>query len=340
MPSGEIAAANADAGELLVFDAEGRFLRSIGGKGQGPGEYTWINGFDVWADSLILSDSQLQRVTVLDARMNPNRTLNFGHDLPTAIEQVSVLGPDLWGVRGFAAVYPPAEPGSTRQDTVGFGYMRPDSATWTRITSVPGMVTAAATIDGRWSYRPIAFTPEPMGATLGRCWVVGSGDSAELSIWTPGGERLRTLVVGLPLRETTPEDHAAWIDDLLEGLPEEAARWQRRFLEALPYPDFFPVIHDVVVDERGFVWVQEGQAPWGASRYWRVIDPTAGREVARVEMPVSGKILDIRTSGILVRGVTSLDEQYLIVFSSSRPEAEEDVVPPECRSRVESRPIP
>lgn len=331
LPSGEIVAANADAGELLTFDSEGRFLRSVGRNGQGPGEYTWISEFDEWADSLIISDSQLQRVTVLDAQANLGRTLSFGHDLPTAIERVSVAGEGLWAVRGFAAVYPPSEPGSVRRDSVGFGYMRPDSVTWTRVVVVPGMMTAAATIDGRWSYRPIAFTPVPLGTTLGMCWVVGSGDSRELSIWTPSGELLRTLAVALPVRETTSEDHSGWVENLIDGLPEEAANWQRRFLEALPYADAFPVISDVVVDERGFLWVQEWEAPGGASRHWRVVDPMVGREVARVELPVNGKVFDIRTSEILAQGVTSFDEQSLIVFSLIRPAMEGTVVPPECR---------
>jgi hypothetical protein len=139
LPSGEIAAANADAGELLVFDSTGQFVRSIGRNGQGPGEYAWISGFDTWADSLTISDNQLQRVTVLDEGRRPIRTLSFGHELTAAIDWVHVLGGDLWAVRGFAAVNPPSVPGSVRRDSVAFGYMHPESAEWTKVTSVPGI---------------------------------------------------------------------------------------------------------------------------------------------------------------------------------------------------------
>lgn len=42
---------------LLVFNSEGKFIRQIGRKGKGPGEYSWILNFDIYKDTIYLSTS-------------------------------------------------------------------------------------------------------------------------------------------------------------------------------------------------------------------------------------------------------------------------------------------
>ena len=129
----------------------------------------------------------------------------------------------------------------------------------------------------------------------------------------------------------TGEDYSEWVESHLRGANPETLEWNRRFLEVLPHPDSMPVIQDVVVDDRGFVWVQEWQKPNGLSRRWRIVNPTTQQQVAIVVMPVDWKLLDIRDSQVLARGVTSLDEEFVAVFALSRPAQPETVVPPVCR---------
>ena len=157
--------ANADAGQVLVFDSAGVFLTTIGRPGEGPGDFAWVSGIDALSDSLIVSDNQLQRVTVLDDDRVPVRTLGFSHDLKTSIERVYALNSQLWAVRGFAADYP-GEPGTMRRTGVGVGYISPDSATWSAVAEAPGMMIATAVVMGRLSLRPAAFTPD----RLPPCW--------------------------------------------------------------------------------------------------------------------------------------------------------------------------
>jgi hypothetical protein len=52
--------------ELLVFDSRGEYLRTVGRRGQGPGEYIWIDKIVVVGDRIHLFDALGRRWTVLD----------------------------------------------------------------------------------------------------------------------------------------------------------------------------------------------------------------------------------------------------------------------------------
>lgn len=55
----------ADVGEVRVFDARGTFLRAIGRRGAGPGEFEGIAGVSLdAADSLLVYDPRLSRISV------------------------------------------------------------------------------------------------------------------------------------------------------------------------------------------------------------------------------------------------------------------------------------
>lgn len=41
---------------IFVFDDEGRYVRRIGRKGGGPGEYSFLGDFDFWGDSILIQD--------------------------------------------------------------------------------------------------------------------------------------------------------------------------------------------------------------------------------------------------------------------------------------------
>jgi len=56
------------ADEIFIFDKSGQFLRKISEIGRGPGEYTFITGFDVSSDfdQIMVHDSKVRKVVVYD----------------------------------------------------------------------------------------------------------------------------------------------------------------------------------------------------------------------------------------------------------------------------------
>lgn len=67
-PGGAFYTYDANDRQIRRFDARGRFVRLIGGKGAGPGEYQYVTGMAVARDSLLLvSDPGSQRITYFGA---------------------------------------------------------------------------------------------------------------------------------------------------------------------------------------------------------------------------------------------------------------------------------
>ena len=62
-PDSQVIVDAGDGGQLLVFDQGGRLLRTIGRRGQGPGEFRSVTSFGIRADSLWVFDYVARRVT-------------------------------------------------------------------------------------------------------------------------------------------------------------------------------------------------------------------------------------------------------------------------------------
>ena len=77
LSTGEIVVANGGTQELRVFSSEGRYLRTLGRQGEGPGEFLDLAFIDVVrGDSIVTFDRQLRRITVVDARSGGLRVLD------------------------------------------------------------------------------------------------------------------------------------------------------------------------------------------------------------------------------------------------------------------------
>jgi len=64
LSDGRILVANGGTNELRFFTGSGRHLATIGGTGSGPGEFRWLTGVWVSADSMFAFDNALARVSV------------------------------------------------------------------------------------------------------------------------------------------------------------------------------------------------------------------------------------------------------------------------------------
>ena len=68
LPSGRVAVVNGSGNDILVFDAAGRHVDTWGGRGDGPGEFRYLEWLALLPpDSLASGDGGLRRVTIFDA---------------------------------------------------------------------------------------------------------------------------------------------------------------------------------------------------------------------------------------------------------------------------------
>lgn len=66
LPDGLILVGNGGTNEVRLYDSRGRFMRSFGGAGGGPGEFRAISGFAVVESSLLVYDARQGRLTRFD----------------------------------------------------------------------------------------------------------------------------------------------------------------------------------------------------------------------------------------------------------------------------------
>lgn len=84
--------ADAEDCAIKVFSKNGSFVRAIGRKGRGPGEFSFPSGVSVLGGRLTVADKLNHRLQVLDAAGRHVRSLA----LPFAPDRVLVLAADRW----------------------------------------------------------------------------------------------------------------------------------------------------------------------------------------------------------------------------------------------------
>ena len=63
-----------ERGRILVFDSGGQFIRAVGRRGRGPGEYLTVIAFANKGDTLLAFDRDMRRCTVLDSSLEVARS--------------------------------------------------------------------------------------------------------------------------------------------------------------------------------------------------------------------------------------------------------------------------
>ncbi len=286
LSDGSILVADATAHELRVFDARGTFVRKVGRKGEGPGEFNWLTSILPYAaDSFVVMDHESSRGNVLDpsfgyvrrfrprlleTRARPPMTSHslvgfFGDGRSLVSDYLNVCGDSRH--EGFcedsAAFFRTDETGSTIARYGRFVYGRHEG------TMVgPGHATG-------W-YEP---HPQSMWAVHGDRFYYADAKRFEVLVFKSDGALDRRIRVA----GTTPRYDMADVWPAPES-PQPARspdieRGQRALREAqakAAMPDTFPAFSDLLVDASGNIWVRE-YLPLAHIRQtrprWFVFDP-------------------------------------------------------------------
>lgn len=135
---GEVYALDAGHGEVRVFDPEGRYLRSYGRRGDGPGELQFPTGLWVLGDTLLVSDVQLGRVTLFGPEGGVLETWSTTTS-ETRPGRIGLLGP---APGGWIVV--PSRPGQGRYE-VGIPHRMTTRIAFA--SSIPGAVAALGSME-------------------------------------------------------------------------------------------------------------------------------------------------------------------------------------------------
>lgn len=297
---------------VVVLSPDGRYLRTIGKRGQGPGEFDYIRNVQVLpGDSLLVYDAGINRLSVFP----PDSTgVSYVRNLaglsrgpaPNWVEKLP-------GERAFFATHrnpfragQNAAPEDNRDQAVRIlewdGRTRRDS-----VLVVPTSQPLVARQGGA-----VAATTDPFGRPglvrvgPGGKLFYGWGDSLSVQIYDLQGKRVGGFDLpyqGPPVTGNDVEDAGEDLDDLLRNTLREQA------------PERWPAFRSFIVDEHGNVWVAL-TAPAGEPTNWSVFDQ-GGKPLCSVRLPTNVDLRLIRGGKAYSVVTDDLDVPRIVVYRLS-----------------------
>ena len=248
---------------IAVFEPDGRYARSIGRGGQGPGEFSFLHLAGIKGDTLEIYDEAQHRITLLRTDGTLAGTLNSpvgGGRVYLDRTAGMLIARDFlqeeregitWMAAGFRSVTRSGEP-------FGQGHTPP-----IEMYSAYDWVGHKGGVGGE----DLPFTSYPAMA-----WAPDHGifliDGKTPVVWhfRPDGTLLKRISLDLEEVKVTPEDRRRFTRDL-ERRVEESAGDEHDVLLAtlrtLTFPDARSRWNSIAVDDQGYVWLELAAWPEG-----------------------------------------------------------------------------
>lgn len=295
-PHGRLYALDGQVQEIRVFSRDGRFVRTIGRRGAGPGELQGALGFS-WepAGRLWVVDAGNGRYSVFDST---------GAFLESHSRPLGVVHPWLGGFDSAGDLYD-VSPGLTARKWLSFTYYR-IAPPYDSLERLPPLVY------------PHPVQPAPMAAfdlmprltfafgPPGRFWFAAT-DAYRIYERTPAGDTTRIVELSRPPSPISGAEK----DSVMAQAREEHV--PPGIFKRSDIPDTRPYVERIVAGRHGRIWVVTSVSSAGTS--FDVFDRT-GRYLGSLESPVPIRALPPPVAdGDTLAGVTtdSLGVQYLVL---------------------------
>lgn len=310
------------AGDIKLFGGDGHPLRTIGGNGDGPGEFRMVAGAGLVGDSVWVYDYSHRRLTYLglDGGLGSVHSLE-GQDLP--LMPVGRLGD------GFllAGTYQPGAASAAgrlglRRDTVDYRVFGARGERGDAIARLAAREYVVGEEDGRLTMATPPFAHHAQDATRTGEWVHGSESRRGLEVRAPDGA-LRTLIrwpgADLTLGESAVR---AEIERRVAQLAGDPAG-NRRFLTELDHPAMRPAHGAVSLGPEERIWVAtapgiDADGTPFETPGWHVFGPD-GRWLGTVSGPERFRITQVGADRVVGVWQDALDVEHVQVRPLLRP---------------------
>jgi hypothetical protein len=358
LSNGMVVVADFGSGELRWFDSEGRFVRSVGGKGQGPWEFREFNRVvRLPGDTLVIYDQRNRRVS----RIGPegerleevslrevltNRQASEWH--PLGRTEVRIVGSGAEARMGRWRHLIFAGPMAEGEHAIGFRSFRltgtrpphldvdtlRDRAAIVRVGTGGEMGVLAEPqgtlyipmlgLDDVWFPRDVPFATEPLMAARGRGLVTSETGSYELRVHGLDGglHRIIRRDDRTPRRVTRD-----LIDRLIQwrvsrpgSMQDWAERdWANTSFELAGEAFYLPAYAELHLDPADRIWVEGWRFPWDENEPRTfTIFEPEGRIVATATVPAELRITDIGLDHITGVVWDDLGVEYVHVYPIRR----------------------
>jgi hypothetical protein len=326
-----LAIADQNANRILLLDTAGMPRGSIGGEGQGPGEFAGLAGIVRYGGGLVAWDQTLLRLSVLDS--------TGGYASSTVVRPPTWRRASLLGVVGNAALFRFWETGfrgerqsgpvEIRRDDL-FSLVRLHDGVVLRTDTVPGDEELAMRegAGGLHGAMPVHFGASSSGAVAGGRAYVGSGDDPELHVFNEARDFGRVTIdhVGIPVRDSWTQWAAdtirARIDAVEPGIASTndgrnfmmaGASFRRSLLAELPARPVLPVFSRLLGGFDGRLWVRQHPIPESENVHWVAMGADLQPEL-KLYVPLDLEVLDLDRNRALVLERGPFGETLISVY--------------------------
>ena len=279
---GRIFVGDQQASQIYAFGPGGEPIKSMGSKGEGPGEFSLLSDVRVGpGDSLYAFDLRRDRISAFDPS-----TLEFVKSFEVGEDVDGRSARDLIGVleSGFIVTYEDLPLPGTDFNTERYKYARIVSRTGLAgeesIVRVPSSEFMMVRSGNRFRGAAMPYPRDPV-IHLGPDELVysGSTETITVTVTAASGAMLRTIEHSLEAIPITRSE----LEDWLELLSDETSRLVRKANLRTTKPAF----SSLVVDDSGRIWVKPTQADSEAKDVqWLVLDAQS-RIAGAVVLPSS-----------------------------------------------------
>ncbi|HEX9728781.1 MAG TPA: hypothetical protein VGA37_09785 [Gemmatimonadales bacterium] len=321
LADGRLAVIDGGAAELRIYDATRALVKTLGRKGEGPGEFTEprLAGV-VPGDSLIVYDGRLRRVSVLHPDGGFVRSYQVGTEgggYPVAFGITSDGGVAIGGGMFFSSTE--GFPRGAVRPNSRYVVLAPDGSVRGDFGEVPAAeMFARSSSNGMFSFTSLPFGRITAAASAPDLLWMGTGDAWELRAYAHDAALRRIVRFDRPQQPVTDALRNAYLADLLEDAEDDnAARDLRDRFPDMPSPALVPPYQRLLVDALGSVWIGEYRLPGLDATTYTVID-AEGRAVGRVSAPAHTLLLDIGADYVLGVTLDELDVERLTLWALQR----------------------
>lgn len=333
---GDIVLVDRGVPAVRLFDETGAFLRTLGGRGSGPGEYRDPTSVLVTVgDSIAVWDDELYRATRYDP--SGNRVAVHTLDRATlakAVEPPLYPGPGMLLPDGDVLVRLVEK----ADKTLPSGVFRGASGLLRAEKDLSHVDTLLFFGDVEQVTLEAPFGSFPVRAPVARETSIAHGGNPlkicvgtqrehEVRCFGPEGSSTVVRWSGEP-RPVREEDMAVWREAILEQLGQKLAEDQvRPILQQVPRPTQRPPYFDIQLDELGNLWVRLGPTREGPPSWvdHGVFD-TRGALLGTLPLPPI-RVLEIGRDYILGVYEDELEVEYLRLYPLVKPEGGESGIP-------------
>lgn len=315
LPAGVIAVASAGSNDIRFFSSTGEFLYDVGGEGEGPGEFQWLESIQEYrGDSLVAFDQRLRRMTVFSPTQKVSRTITL-LDLP--VREVEPLDDGTFAARFFYASMDLYEGESGVLVRVPNPIVRLSSSGEVVDTIAMG-AGYEEFIAERGATVPLFGKDSHFAVHNGQVYL-GDADQMEFEVFSETGQLRRIVRVAGMEFGITPQD----MEDERDGRlgPDPSPSRLDAFAE-LPVPETKPAYSSFLVDSEGCIWAEEYRHNWlslrsSRSRNWSVFGPN-GVWLGTVAFPAPFAVYEIGSDYVLGLGRDEMGVEHVQMLTLNR----------------------